>query len=258
MAIRIPTKPPLASITRWREFLRWTDAHSDSRWVFRGLGDTEFPLVPTIGRTEKYSLAHERAVLELFRKRLPEFIVASEPAGLDLLAIAQHHGVPTRLLDWTSNPLVAAFFAVSTPPGARTMCMLDGAGAPVGDAVRATPDPRSIPARVVAMRVDRMRMREDEDPFRIEGVRAAWPRAVANRITSQSGLFTVHPQPDVPWAAPLSDPRHVFDVPGEMRGFFEKRLYYLGVHAHMIMGGLDGVGARLRWQYGARTGLGAI
>ena len=101
-------------------------------------------------------------------------------------------------------------------------------------------------------------MRSGDEPFSITDVRAVWPRAVANRITSHSGMFTIHPQPTSPWHFPLTDAGNVFDIPGEMRGFFRKRLYYLGVHDHMIMGGLDGVGARLRWQYGARTGLGAI
>ena len=251
--------PKRAWITRWKAFLDWTDAHSDSRWVFRGLGDSSFSLMPTVGRTDRYDPTHERAIFELFRKRLPEFGLGVGLEDLDLLAIAQHHGAPTRLLDWTSNPLVAAFFAVTASPGAKAVRDLAPSGRASSREISATPDPRLIPARVVALRVaPRMLMRPGQDPFGITDVRAVWPRAVASRITLQSGLFTVHPQPNAPWAAPLEQAANVFDIPGEMRGFFRKRLFYLGVHDHMIMGGLDGVGARLRWQYSARTGLGAV
>jgi hypothetical protein len=41
----------------WKRFLKWLDTHSDSRWVFRGLGDKRFDLIPGIGRSD-YSLAN--------------------------------------------------------------------------------------------------------------------------------------------------------------------------------------------------------
>ena len=257
--LRVRTPPRRAWIERWKAFLNWTDAHSDSRWVFRGLGDDSFSLIPTIGRTDRYDPTHERAILELFRKRVPEFGLGAGLEELDLLAIAQHHGVPTRLLDWTSNPLVAAFFAVTAAPGTKMLRALTPSGRVSRIEISATPDPRLVAARVVALRVmPRMLIRPGEDPFAINEVRAVWPRAVANRITTQSGMFTIHPQPNDPWRSPLVETANVFDIPGEMRGFFRKRLFYLGVHDHMIMGGLDGVGSRLKWQYEARTGLGAI
>jgi hypothetical protein len=259
VASQLRAPPRRAWIERWKAFLDWTDAHSDSRWVFRGLGDKRFSLIPTIGRTDRYNPSHERAILELFRKRVPEFGLGAGLEDLDLLAIAQHHGVPTRLLDWTTNPLVAAFFAVTAAPGAKNVRELTASGRVSRTEISATPDSRLVAARVVALRVmPQMLMRSSEDPFAISAVRAVWPRAVANRITSQSGMFTIHPQPNNPWRTPLDNDANVFDIPGEMRGFFRKRLFYLGVHDHMIMGGLDGVGARLRWQYEARTGLGAI
>ena len=50
---------------------------------------------------------------------------------------------------------------------------------------------------------------------------------------------------------------NIFDISGDMRTFFRKRLFYLGVDPQRIMGGLDGLCSRLAWQYSARIGLGA-
>ncbi len=246
-------------IQKWKEFLDWTDIHSDSRWVFRGLGDRDFALLPSAGRGPDYQPVHEQAVFELFRKRVPEFAIDPEMPRLDLLAIAQHHGIPTRLLDWTSNPLVAAFFAVTASPGSKTMRRVTSSGRASPTDVVATPEAGDVTARVVAVRVRQNRvLRALEDPFSVADVSYFWPRAVASRITSQGGVFTVHPRPNEPWQEPLTNPARIFDIPGPMRRYFQRRLYYLGVHDHMIMGGLDGVGAKLRWQYTARTGLGAV
>src|SRR5688500_9028126 len=114
---RVRSPPPKrAWIQRWRAFLEWPNAHSDCSWAFRGLGDSTFSLIPSVGRRADYNLVHERAVLELFKRRIPEFYPVAGLQELDFLALAQHHGAPTRMLDWTTNPLVAAYFAVASPP----------------------------------------------------------------------------------------------------------------------------------------------
>ncbi len=140
-------RTPPSPIPRWRAFLEWTDGHSDSRWVFRGLGDDRFKLIPSVGRRPNYEPAQERAVLELFKRRMPEFMPDGDLSELDRLAIAQHHGIPTRLLDWTTNPLVAAYFAVTSSPGQRMVrLVLPSEGPPGGTVGRFRTRLRSPPA----------------------------------------------------------------------------------------------------------------
>lgn len=243
----------------WRRFHDWVDAHSDSRWVFRGLGDVGFELVPTAGRRAGFSSADERTILEIFRKRVAEFNGPLESNDWDALALAQHHGLPTRLLDWTTNPLVAAYFAVASEPKPVLMKRVSASGRAGGDAILATPPQSATTARVVAYRVPASDVLSDKDnPFDVKTVGFVSPRSLTGRIVNQGGVFSVHPQPDVPWTVPLASPSHVFDVPGDVRAFFRRKLFYLGVEPQRIKGGLDGLGERLAWQYRSKIGLGAL
>jgi hypothetical protein len=239
---------------RWREFLRWVDLHADSRWVFRGQGDVQYQLIPNIGRGG-YSAIHERALLEIFERRSVEF-QSSEIKEWDMLALAQHHGLPTRLLDWTTNPLVAAYFAVSGAPGT---IKVKRSGAVTEMSV--TPDARDVAAQIVAFKVSTKQIintRREKKPFERKEIGFLLPRSLSTRIVTQSGVFSVHSNPAQPWLEPMQDRKNVFEIPGDMRSFFRRRLFYFGIDPQRIMGGLDGLCSRLAWQYTARIGLGAV
>lgn len=76
--------------------------------VYRGHSKTGWPLLPAAFRSTDDFL-NERLYLQEFQREMP-----NETLGLcnfDVLVKAQHYGIPTRLLDFTLNPLVALYFA---------------------------------------------------------------------------------------------------------------------------------------------------
>lgn len=101
--------------TSLADFEEWVDkvkGHTETT-IYRGQRK-DYPLLPNICRNGEPEtlLKNEKALLAQFQKEAPRCLQVVPDNDWEWLVVAQHHGLNTRLLDWTFNPYVALWFAL--------------------------------------------------------------------------------------------------------------------------------------------------
>ena len=174
-------------IASWSELATLTQKCADGTWIFRGEGTAGYPLKPKAGRVGgyrgaarkvPYKLADEKQSLELFKRQARPHLTPTPASDLEWLAVAQHHGMSTRLLDWTESILVAAFFAAQEA-GTKGDGVIYGV--------------RNLRTLTKA---------EERRPFSIRSSGIYRPPHIAPRIPAQRSVFTVHADPTAEFSTP--------------------------------------------------------
>ena len=191
--------------------------------IYRGVTKDSHELIPDIGRYDGISSSkierEEKRILRMFKEQAVPYLRFIPRTEWEWLAIARHHGLPTRLLDWSRNSLVGAYFAVEKKHK--------------GDSV------------VYAYHSEKyIRTDKKLDPFAIDHVGKFIPTHITPRITAQVGVFTIHPEPKSPFKS--SDVDRLI-IRSSAREKLKWILYRYGIHRASLFPDLDGLAWHLKW-----------
>lgn len=203
-------------------------SHDGMGWLFRGQADAAWDLLPKAGRKE-FFLPENRDLGRFWSWARQALAYSSLPSSdLEQLAIAQHHGLATRLLDWTMNPLVACFFACSE------YGQKDGA-----IYIYETPDKFVSEESTIDL------LKKNA------GVFAFFPKSISPRVLNQKGIFTVHC--DASRKIEVKESRLgdgepnllVLTIPAKLKEDVTRHLEDYGIDKSVLFPDLDGLSAHI-------------
>jgi hypothetical protein len=254
--------------TDWKELqeLLFLDAHNTvidrirSPFIYRGLSDFEYELMTSLTRMGGSYIELEKHLLRNFKK----YAYNAHPQGTSdwhWLALAQHHGLPTRLMDWTYSPYVALHFATENihrydtdgviwalnyekvntylPERPRSIISQVGSNSFTGDMLL-----QAYPTLEV--------LSETEDEFVIIFESAS----LDHRIVNQFALFSMMSKPDgilSRWMEQYPDLYFRIKIPAAMKWEIRDRLDQANINERVLFPGLQGISKWLKRHYSPKN-----
>ena len=227
---------------------------------FRGLPSRNRALLPTLYRGSN-AQASERNLMNKFKQNAHQFLSQRPQGEWEWLLLARHHGLPSRLLDWTESPAVGLFFSCGedTQPNASPTgvlwCLLPVELNSLAN-IRATPASHFPPMMLDDGDMsDQDRMLAIYSSASVAGASTRNPRSPAAamsirtnaRIQAQQGVFTVHHAKKLAlekWGNGSHLWRYI--VPKRYKSVIRQQLSWLGINERTLFPELDTVAKEAR------------
>lgn len=233
-------------IKDFESFINHVSRYNQNITIYRGVTHEKYDLRPKVGRVkhlrreDKELLRLEKRILRRFCERAIPFLEYKPENPWEWMTLAQHHGLPTRLLDWTRNPLVAAYFAVRRKIDKKELDDKTTGNS----AIYVYRSNKKIISKGDEWNINRIYR---DSPFKVTDTRKFIPAHIDRRIIAQSAVFTVHSDPTEtnPFIERELDK---LIIPYDSRKNWKYRLFGLGINEASLFPSLDHIAMQIEWE----------
>jgi len=206
-------------ISDFVEFHDTMQRFANINFLFRGQLDADWGLVPKVGRDAFKDIlpssSNEELLLDSWKRYAGHLLTSVPIDNWDWLSLAQHHGLATRLLDWTKNPLVALYFATEDYNSGK-------------DASVFVYDFKNEDSLL-----------QNVSPFNITSSGVFYPKGLTARVISQRGIFSISHLPSVSLDKTLKGNFYKLIIKGKSKRKIHKHLEQYGLNEYSIYQDLD-------------------